>query len=59
MEVDCYFADGPGKVWVYPGPVKKSDRMQAKLEEYAAEGAEWPLCAQVAHKSGGRRGGGE
>ena len=46
-EAVCQFSGGPGRVWLFTGPVKRAARMREKLEEYAKEGAAWPLCAQV------------
>ena len=46
-EATCIFNGGLGKVSVFPGPIKGILRMAEKLSEYAVEGAEWPLCAQI------------
>jgi hypothetical protein len=43
----CRFACGPRRVLVFAGPVKGTRRMREKLVEYAREGMEWPLCAQI------------
>ena len=48
VEVRCVFAGGAeSEVNVCPAPTKSVARMREKLAEYAAEGAAWPLTAQI------------
>ena len=48
VEVRCVFAGGAkSEVSVCPAPTKSVARMREKLAEYAAEGAAWPLTAQI------------
>jgi hypothetical protein len=50
-EVVCAFeggdGGGPSAVGVWAAPAKTAARMREKLAEYAAEGAAWPLCANI------------
>ena len=43
----CVFDEGPAEVGVWIAPAKGAARMREKLAEYAAEGAAWPLCANI------------
>ena len=48
VEVRCAFAGAAASdVGVWPAPTKTAARMREKLVEYAAEGAAWPLTAQI------------
>ncbi len=48
VEVQCVFAGGVASdVSVCPAPTKTAARMREKLAEYEAEGAIWPLTAQI------------
>jgi hypothetical protein len=48
VEVHCVFAGGVASdVSVCPAPTKTAARMREKLAEYLAEGAMWPLTAQI------------
>ena len=50
-EVVCAFeisnGGGTSAVGVWAAPAKTAARMREKLAEYAAEGAAWPLCANI------------
>jgi hypothetical protein len=48
VEMRCVFSSGAAsEVGVCPAPTKTTARMREKLGEYAAEGAAWPLTAQI------------
>jgi hypothetical protein len=46
-EIMCQFRDGVFPVWVSPAQAKTVARMTEKIQEYIADGAEWPRAACI------------
>mmetsp|Transcript_4921 Transcript_4921/g.10911 ORF Transcript_4921/g.10911 Transcript_4921/m.10911 type:complete len:912 (+) Transcript_4921:5124-7859(+) len=46
-EIMCQFRDGVFPVWVSPAQAKTTARMKEKIQEYIADGAEWPRTACI------------
>jgi hypothetical protein len=46
-EIMCQFKDGVFPVWVSPAQAKTVARMTEKVQEYIADGAEWPRTACI------------
>jgi hypothetical protein len=46
-EIICQFRDGVFPVWVSPAQAKTVFRITEKIQEYIAEGAEWPRTACI------------
>jgi hypothetical protein len=46
-EIMCQFRDGVFPVWVSPAQAKTVARMTEKVQEYVADGAEWPRTACI------------
>jgi hypothetical protein len=47
VRVSCAFDQGFGNVDIHTAPIKTMSRMREKLLEYAADGAQWPLSANI------------
>ncbi len=47
VRTTCTFDHGFGNVDVHTAPIKTMARMREKLLEYAADGAQWPLSANI------------